>query len=869
MVINIWRYMGAQEGLVGPRLKESLAFSTALSRARYIFDIQLTPEDVTVLERIKPVGDYIDNSKGTAHRIEGRYAYNLASEDPEERSQEIALYGARGGLERFWHIAVSSRKGHELDSDELEHARKVVLRVLGVADCPSVWAEHGDTDNQHMHGLVVSYLPSEDRSVTFGQDWWKEASQIAAAIVERDLDLDPEPNHRLVADHTGVYDRISDTKVADEQGRILGRARIVAMQKHQRAWKNSNYAPTKELASAERDLEDVIRTLAEPRIKDANNAQDMHERLARVGLRYIADKNGARVIANGYRQGTGKDSLGQGIAASKVYANAGLKKLSSRFKKSGGYQPAATTLRVRRFVMPRYNKLDDRGRQQYADTSLAHEEGEALIGHLSKDNANQYRLSRDSEKGRQVNSSRATRKREHQLELDAAKALRDSLPNMTRSGQPIAATKTAADGLAMLWGPKASRGWEKRQKEKDAERAEIDKRYEIDRDNAQRYFLYGELAFIVRRRTIEIFSRKRRVQIDAMRIARLLFKEVRIAARHTLRVRFAKIAAELDAAMGEPIMRRIGEVHRDGLAAGRSPGIVAAAKLFEASKGERRRMREADKAAAPKSQTRRSDRDDERIVNSDPLFVDYDRAVAEAQSDADNTPFADAWKKLEEHVDHDLLQLSASRYRQTHNGRTVRYLDAPSLLEQFGDDRAMLVDGYIQRDLEAIEAIHREKRRWIASAIVAGEASIEDGRLQLKVPNQDWARHFWDGQGGDPRFRRLIAVARARPELFPFDPSANQRDTAMAIARTERPYLVEAIRRLGHAQARRSYAKIADAKRERPILSPRPSSQPAPSEGRAHESLSKAASHNRTKRRETERTRRKGVPFPSDPGLEI
>ena len=867
MVINIWRYIGAQEGLAAPRLKESLAFSTALSRTRYIFDIQLTPEDVTVLERIKPVGDYIDNSKGTAHRIEGRYAYNLASDDPEERSQEIALYGARAGLERFWHIAVSNREGCELDPGELEHARKVVLRVLGVADCPSVWAEHGDTDNQHMHGLVVSYLPSEDRSVTFGQDWWKEASQIAAAIIERDLDLDPEPNHRLVADHTGVYDRISDTKVADERGKILGRAEIVAMQKHQRAWKKSNYAPAKELAGAEQSLEDVIRELAEPRIKNAVNAQDMHERLARVGLRYIADNNGARVIANGYRQGTGKDSLGQGIAASKVYANAGLKKLGNRFKKSGGYQPAAATLRVRRFVMPRYNKLDDEGRQQYADTTLAHEESKALIDNLTKDNANQYRLSRDSEKGRQVNSSRASRKHEHQLELDAAKALRASLPNVTRSGQPIAAAKTAVDGLAMLWGPTATRGSEKRQKEKDAERAEIDKRYEIERDNARRYFLDGELAFIVRRRTIEIFLRKRRVQIDAIRIARMIFKEVRIAARHALRVRFAKIAAELDTAIGEPIMRKIGEVHRDGQVAGISPSIVAAAKAFEVSKNERSRLREADRAAPPRRQMRRSDHDDERSVNSATLFADYDRAVAEAQSDADNTPFADAWKKLEEHVDHDLLQLSPPRYRQTHKGRTVRYLDDPYLIEQFGDDRAMLVDGYIQRDLEAIEAIHREKRRWIASAIVAGEASIESGRLQLKVPNQDWARHFWDGQGGDPRFRRLITVARARPELFPFDPSANQRDTAMAIARTERPYLVEAIRRLGHAQARRSYAKIADAKRERSTPSLRPSLQAAHPGSLKDESLSEAASPKVTKRQETERTSRQGVPFPSDTGL--
>ena len=290
MVINIWRYAEASS-VVTPKLKEGLAFATALSRARYIFDIQLTPEDYGVLKQVKTVGTYIDSEKGKPHRIEGRYAYNLFSEDAEGQSEELALYGARAGLERFWHIAVSSRKGEELTPTQLEHARQVVMRVLGVTTCPSLWAEHGDTDNQHMHGLVVSFLPGEDCPVRFGQEWWKEACQIAAALIERDLDLDGEANHRLVADRTGVYDRISDTRVADETGQILGRSEIVTMQKAQRAWKQANYAPVPELAGKARELEDAIRIMAEPRIRNAETAEEMHVSLARVGLQYVADDN--------------------------------------------------------------------------------------------------------------------------------------------------------------------------------------------------------------------------------------------------------------------------------------------------------------------------------------------------------------------------------------------------------------------------------------------------------------------------------------------------------------------------------------------------------------------------------------------------
>ena len=150
--------------------------------------------------------------------------------------------------------------------EQLEHVRSVVCRVMGVEDCPSVWADHRDTDNDHMHGLVISFLADEDRPVTFGQDWWKEAGQIAMAIIERDLGLEPEPNRRYVADRTGVYHTFSDIKVADENGTILGRSEIVAAQKAHNAWKRDNYAAqisetAAEAAKKQGELDDAKKVL--------------------------------------------------------------------------------------------------------------------------------------------------------------------------------------------------------------------------------------------------------------------------------------------------------------------------------------------------------------------------------------------------------------------------------------------------------------------------------------------------------------------------------------------------------------------------------------------------------------------------------
>lgn len=801
MVINIWRYDDAKKTARTPKRVENLAFATALSRARYILDIQLTPEDEAVMKQLKQISVYPNNPKGDPNRVLGQRAYNLASSDPVGQSEEIAIYGARAGLERFWHLAVSSREGDELKPDQLEHVRQVIIRVLGVQDCPSIWAEHGDTDNQHMHGLIVSFLPGEDRSVKFGQEWWKEACQIAAAIIERDLDLDPEPHHRLVADRTGVYCRISDTRIADENGTIIGRPEIVAMEKAQRTWKRANYAPLKELAGTEHDLEKGIRLLAEQRIKKAANAREMHESLARVGLRYIADDNGARIVAKGYRPGSGKNALGQGIAANKVYANAALKKLSNRFAKSGGYQPADPDLPVRRFIMPRYNAYDEGKRKQYSETQLEREEAKALIDHLEKHNADRYRRERDSETGPAVNEERKRRKSKHREELERAKAMSAALQPKASAPQKQPSPGPTEESLALLWGPPPKR----KTRDRDQQRAAIDSRYEIKKDSAKRYFLDGQLAFIVRLRTIEIFMRKRRVQIDAAKLAGLLFAKVRIAARHSMRTRFARIAEELNIPIGEPMMEKVGKAHRQRLETQSLPGIVASANTYEATLEERQRLRREERLLRRADVGQDTDPASERTLDIRDLLSEYDDAKQACEKSMQPLPHRAAIIKLADEIDHDTLMLSSSRYAQSHGGYTYRFLDDPVLRREYESDHSVLTDLQMQMNLQAIDAIQRDKRRWIAAAIASGDASIEDGRLKMARGETAWAQNFWQAQGRDPKMLRLIGVARARPELFPFDPKERPGDRALANLRDKNDPLILRIRAMRQAQDERFY----------------------------------------------------------------
>lgn len=766
MVIKIWQYDSALDGVASPKLKQSLAFSTSLSRARYIFDIQLSAEDLAVMEQVKPVGDYVHADKARGHRIEGRYAYNLVSEDPEGRSQELALYGARAGLKRFWHLTVSSREDEKLTPQQLEHVRAVVCRVLGVSDCPSIWADHRDTDNDHCHGLVVSFLPAEDRPVTFGQEWWKEAGQIAMAIIERDLGLEPEPNRRFVADQSGVYHTFSDIQVADKDGKLLDRTEIISAQRAHRAWKRSNYAAQVEHAGTEWDMERAVQTLAKPRIEKAQTAAEMHASLARVGLKYVAGKSGARIVANGYRQAPGQHSGGQSVAAGKAYSNAALGKLSNRLK--GGYTPAAHNLHVRKFVMPRFEKLTDDARGRFADRRAEIEECTHLAHHLEKHNAHFYRKKRAIEHGANVNEQRAHRRRSHQEELAEVKALEKSLARPFQENRPF--PKKDGDPLAILWGPPPGRRSSERSRRQEEERRELEDRYRIESTGwGSRYWLGDELAFVARLRTIQIFSQKRRVKIDALRLARRKFRRLRIASAQKIRKGLARIAAELEIVLDKGPLQKLGATHIGMVVAGVTRGIVASSRAYHRTLEDREALR-------PKA------RDDRRVrdnsvrafkANDDQLRIEtlVYRYALERQELAEDAPdpSRQARRRLAEEIDHNALLLAPSRHRASFEGISCRFLDDPVLVRAFEDNPHRLVDPDVQRDLAAIEAVQIERRRWIAAAIVAGAASVEEDELVVRHKNASWAPAFWQAQRSDPTFRRLIAVARARPDRFPFD----------------------------------------------------------------------------------------------------
>ena len=298
--------------------------------------------------------------------------------------------------------------------------------------------------------------------------------------------------------------------------------------------------------------------------------------------------------------------------------------------------------------------------------------------------------------------------------------------------------------------------------------------------------------------------RKRRVQIDAAKLAGLLFSKVRIAARHAMRMRFAHIAEELNIPIGELMMEKVGKAHRQRLETQSLPGIVASANTYEATLEKRQRLRREEQLLRRATIGQNTDPASERTLDIRDLLSEYDDAKQACEKSMQPLPHRAALKKLEDDIDHDTLMLSSSRYAQSHDGYTYRFLDDPVLLREYASDHSVLTDLQMQMNLEAIDAIQRDKRRWIAAAIASGNASVENGRLKMADGEQAWAQHFWQAQGHDPKMLRLIGVARARPELFPFDPAERPGDRALAHIRDKNHPLDMRIRAMRRAQEERS-----------------------------------------------------------------
>lgn len=762
MMMKIFRYEARARDVVGGATAQNLAFGTSLSTGRYIFAIGDATGHVLIGDLVKPVGGYVADPNRAPDRVAGRYAYNLTAEEPEAQIDELASHAASAGLERFWHLVVSHRPGEELTDEEREAIRRIIVRVLCVEECPMIWATHKDTDHLHDHGLIVSSLADTNEPVAFGEGWWKEKAQIAIAICEYRLGLEPEPNRRYVADNTGVYHLLTQTKVADAEGKLLlDRHAMRTMQRDHDKAVLTNEAPAGVEPGSPWPLERAMEKLAGPAIKRGSSWPEVHNNLAAIGLRYVKVGN-TGVLEAVSSPGPWSQCDGPRCGAGTAYANAALGKLSGRL--CADYVPPSPDLEVRAFVMPRYNAPEKADAADQAARKEELSEYKALVEGLETDYKATYNTKLVAEKGDGANAARKRRKASHQAELAAVKSQRHQVvtsSKVTVARGPKASTPAKPEISALLWGELRQLG-ETTDVGKRS-RGHLDDHYHVvPGKDETRYYLDGRLAIIERARTIQLLIAARQARIHAVQLAQARFKKLRLVARQKLRESLARIAAELDV---ELLPQRLNDAvidHRAKVASQPGSGIVERARKWP---------KHRDGLAWWRSKTHQDrQRRAQAAMSFDQEAIRDFRRWNDADSDVGsfpNPPKNIAVKALQmlDRIDRNRLQLARSRF----NVDGARFLDDPALLSAFKGHERRIILPDVQSRLEAIEAVQIEQRRWIAAAILNGRVTLNNGNLTAIQKGDKWAEAFWAAQKDDPSFQRLLVVSELRPDRFAFN----------------------------------------------------------------------------------------------------
>lgn len=824
MIIKIWRYKVRQQIGTRPRTAQKNAFDIAFGCASYIAGLNIEPECVEAFENALVVtegssdarraGDYIVRQDD--HDVAGTLGHGLGDGDIVEQIQQMAVAAAAAGLEYFYHYTWSHRDGEMFAPYQLARQNRTIRHVLEASGCPSLEAYHREERRGkpqiHGHGNLLS-VDQSGKGKPLAHSWYREAAHLAIAVVERDDGLRPEPMRRYIATDEGVFGLFTGIRVADRSGQIVrahdpakvdregeplpdGGLMARARQQHE-AIIEGNDAPEGYEPGDRWPFERFAKIVIAPRIKAACDWQEVHRNLAPLGIRYVMVGNTGRLLAIGEN---GEPS-GEWVGAGAAYANASPKRLNKRFR-SEKFEPPRGELDLRPLTMPVFNRPDDASEERVEKKELAKQEAvqlkpeiEAIERQLAHEGRRRRKDIQQAKLGKGHNTAIAEEAARRRNEEETAREF--AIAKGARRSRKTAAAKPKLTERIGGWRPISLIIWgalRTRRKKAPANRhSHLEQRYDIRSEEGRvEYWLRdpsgdAKLAFVESDNLITVRHTARRVNIDALEIAREKYERIRIAGTQRAIADSVKIAAELGLTLKDD-QAKTGLEHRKAIAARKTQSILAASERFCSTNGVRTRTRQT-------ARQDRKDRDHFRYAATRDEGNGSLKAMAAAYlndnqrtlAHADDAAVIEARRRLDQFIDHDRLFLASSRYHLRYEGLDFRFLDDGGLTKAFSKTPELLVDRELQDRLQAIEAIQLDKRRIIAAAIVAGAASISDGELSLDGPHAAWAQGFWKAQRADPTFLRLIAVARARPERFVYDKNEQpgQLGRTLALARKD------------------------------------------------------------------------------------
>ncbi len=226
---------------------------------------------------VRALVDYISgpNAGSDGEKVEHRGAENLLNVDHGGQVEEMIDLAevARRSPQPVQHWIISWREGEQPTAAQADAAVATFLDEMGLAEHQVIYALHRDTKNCHLHLAVNRVHPDTEKVVTVNNGFDHEVAHRAIARIERDQGWQREDRALFLARPDGQLERSRPRGGIERQP--------------------SGPARDFEERVGERSAQRIALEVAAPIIREARSWNEIHEALAREGIRFERKGSGA------------------------------------------------------------------------------------------------------------------------------------------------------------------------------------------------------------------------------------------------------------------------------------------------------------------------------------------------------------------------------------------------------------------------------------------------------------------------------------------------------------------------------------------------------------------------------------------------
>lgn len=287
--------------------------STVLALTRYVVDADPHALAAIGAEDVLSITDYAlavrhagiePGEKVGASGTRNLLGRNLA--DWQAEMVAVAA-GASTMKHHIVHIILSLQETETWSASQREEAIDIVLDTLRLRSCQTIWAEHSNTRNPHLHLAVLRVDPTSGMAA--GSEWLIDDLHQAVALIEERQGRPHEPNALYVARQGAVFDAETDALVRDAAGQF------------QSKWWEAEGKKRTRLPDRLRDLRGAIVLAA----TSSTSWAEFHESISELAVTFDKAGSGAHISCGAHR-----------VKASEIHASLSKPELEKRF---GSFEP--------------------------------------------------------------------------------------------------------------------------------------------------------------------------------------------------------------------------------------------------------------------------------------------------------------------------------------------------------------------------------------------------------------------------------------------------------------------------------------------------------------------------------------------------